>query len=148
MTTQDSCPRCNASPEDINHLFRACFKAVDLWGATAFGQIMRGNLDSSIVVWFGKNLQKSKLIELNVDGCWYSAKRNAGIGRIFRDTKGTWILGFYGKLNAESSTTVEIWSIYRGLTIILEKGLVNVDIESDSLVVVNLVNEGNPGNHP
>lgn len=46
--------------------------------------------------------------KLNVDGCWYSAKRNAGIGRIFQDTNGTWILGFYGKLNAESSTTVEI----------------------------------------
>lgn len=225
MTTQDSCPRCNAGPEDINHLFRVCPKAADHWRATVFGQSMRGNLDSSIVDWCGKNLGKSKIlvvvlgslgtsyslpqfgkiwkdrniksfdnldsnpsvsskrsydyafeiveafksplmtghqnprltkwvspcagsIKLNVDGCWYSADRNAGLGGIFRDKNGTWMLGFYGKLDAESSTAAEIWSIYRGLTIILEKGLVNVEIESDSLVAVNLVNEGTPGTIP
>lgn len=49
---------------------------------------------------------------------------------------------------AESSTEAEILSIYRGLTIILEKGLANVDIESDSLVAVNIINAGTPGNHP
>ncbi|KAI8554787.1 hypothetical protein RHMOL_Rhmol05G0124000 [Rhododendron molle] len=87
-------------------------------------------------------------IKLNVDGCWYNADRNAGLGGIIRDTNGTWVLGFYGKMIAESSTEAEIWSIYRGLTIILEKGLANVDIESDSLIAVNIINAGTPGNHP
>ncbi|KAI8538402.1 hypothetical protein RHMOL_Rhmol09G0100000 [Rhododendron molle] len=87
-------------------------------------------------------------IKLNVDGCWYNAERNAGIGGIFRDNHGTWTLGFYGTMKAESSTEAEIWSIYRGLTIILERGLANVDIESDSPVAVNIINAGNPGNHP
>ncbi|KAG5529761.1 hypothetical protein RHGRI_030220 [Rhododendron griersonianum] len=225
MSSLDSCPRCNAGPEDINHLFRTCLKAVDTWRATACGQSMRGNLNVPLMDWFGQNLRKTKLIgvsykipwnilfistiwqiwkdrnrksfdnldsnaifsskvsydyaveiveafksplmtdqqrsrltkwvppiagniKLNVDGCWYNAERNAGIGGIFRDCNGTWTLGFYGKMIAESSTEAEIWSIYRGLTIILEKGLANVDIESDSLVAVNIINAGTPGNHP
>ncbi|KAI8550397.1 hypothetical protein RHMOL_Rhmol06G0103100 [Rhododendron molle] len=45
------------------------------------------------------------------------------------------------------SLEAELYGSYRGLTIILEKSLANVTIESDSLVVVELINEGNPGNH-
>lgn len=42
----------------------------------------------------------------------------------------------------------EIWSIYRGLTIILEKGLTNIQIETDSQTSVVLFNEGANPNHP
>lgn len=49
---------------------------------------------------------------------------------------------------ADSSLETEIWSIYRGLTIILGKEKNNVQLESDSSVAVNLINEGAPGNHP
>lgn len=36
--------------------------------------------------------------------------------------KGDWILGYYRKTTCESNLEAEIWGIYRGLTIILEKG--------------------------
>lgn len=42
----------------------------------------------------------------------------------------------------------DLWSIYKGLEIILERKLANVTIESDSLTVVNLITEGNPSYHP
>jgi len=49
---------------------------------------------------------------------------------------------------AASSIETEIWSIYRGLTIILEKGLKNIQIESDSQTAVILFNERANTNHP
>jgi len=49
---------------------------------------------------------------------------------------------------ANSSLETEIWSIYRGLTIILEEGFLNVQVESDSQTAVILFNDGAPANHP
>lgn len=56
-------------------------------------------------------------------------------------------MGFFGKLNCESSLEAELWGIYKGLQIILEKSLRNVQIESDAMLAVNLIKDGNPGNH-
>ncbi|KAG5564215.1 hypothetical protein RHGRI_000421 [Rhododendron griersonianum] len=93
------------------------------------------------------NIKFKSSIKLNTDGCWYESNSKLGFGGLFRDSKGNWILGFFGKLVCDSSLEVELWAIYRGFTIILEKSLANVTIESDSLVVVELINEGTPGNH-
>ncbi|XP_058203102.1 uncharacterized protein LOC131317581 [Rhododendron vialii] len=87
-------------------------------------------------------------IKLNTDGCWYEMNGRGGFGGLFRDHKGDWIMGFYGRRNFSSSLEAEIWSIYKGLKIILERKLKNVAIESDSLTAVNLIKEGNPSNHP
>lgn len=45
-----------------------------------------------------------------------------------RNCSGAWILGYYGKLTSGSSLESELWVIYRGLTIILEKGIQDVKI--------------------
>ncbi|KAH7860326.1 hypothetical protein Vadar_012160 [Vaccinium darrowii] len=87
-------------------------------------------------------------IKLNTDGCRYESNGKAGFGGIFRNEQGEWILGFYGKMVAGSSLETEVWSIYRGLTIILEKGLANTHIESDCQTAIILFNEGVNVNHP
>lgn len=51
-------------------------------------------------------------------------------------------------MQTSSSLETEIWGIYRGLTIILEKGWRNSQIESDSQTAVLLFNEGANMNHP
>ncbi|KAI8535084.1 hypothetical protein RHMOL_Rhmol10G0147600 [Rhododendron molle] len=50
-------------------------------------------------------------IKLNTDGCWYLSNRKVGFGGIFRDDKGEWILGYYGKPVCKTSLVVEIWGI-------------------------------------
>ncbi|KAI8558233.1 hypothetical protein RHMOL_Rhmol04G0074400 [Rhododendron molle] len=92
-------------------------------------------------------VEEEGIIKLNMDGCWYESNGKAGFGGLFRDAKGDWILGFFGKLNCESSLEAELWGIYKGLQIILEKSLQNVQIESDAMLAVSLINDGNPGNH-
>lgn len=49
---------------------------------------------------------------------------------------------------ADLSLETKIWGIYRGLTIILEKGLTSIQIESDSQNAVLLFNEEASTNHP
>ncbi|KAI8551902.1 hypothetical protein RHMOL_Rhmol06G0223200 [Rhododendron molle] len=87
-------------------------------------------------------------IKLNTDGCWYEAYGRGGFGGLFQDHNGDWIVGYYGKGAFTSSLEADIWSVHKGLEIILERKLENVKIESDSLNVVNLINEGNPNLHP
>lgn len=49
---------------------------------------------------------------------------------------------------AHSSMKTEIWGIYRGLTIILDKWMSNIQIKSDSETVLLLFNDGAIANHP
>lgn len=87
-------------------------------------------------------------VKLNTDGCFYESNGKAGFGGLFRDHDGQWLLGFYGKLTCDSSLETEIWGIYRGLTIMLERGYNNIHIESDSLSAVQLINGDHPSTHP
>ncbi|KAI8564234.1 hypothetical protein RHMOL_Rhmol03G0166400 [Rhododendron molle] len=57
-------------------------------------------------------------------------------------------MGYYDKEVFTSSLEAEIWSVHKGLEIILERKLENVKIESDPLNAVNMINEGNPNLHP
>lgn len=57
------------------------------------------------------------------------------------------LLGSMGKVSCTSSLEVRIWALQRSLTIILEKGLPKITIESDSSVAIKLCNEGPPSNH-
>ncbi|XP_058189471.1 uncharacterized protein LOC131307071 [Rhododendron vialii] len=95
-----------------------------------------------------RNLFPEGHLKLNTDGCFYESTNTAGFRGVIRDSSGNWILGYYGKATCTSSLEVEIWAIYRGLTIILEKGMSNVTIEFDSSVAVGFYNEGPPVDHP
>lgn len=87
-------------------------------------------------------------VKLNTDGCMYLTNDKAGFGGLFRDHMGKWLLGYYGKIRSTSSLETELVGIYRGLTIMHEKGYQNVQVESDSMEAVMLVNEGNAIGHP
>ncbi|KAL7262612.1 hypothetical protein ACSBR1_000886 [Camellia fascicularis] len=63
-------------------------------------------------------------IKLNTDGCARGDPGEGGFGGLFHDETGIWLCGFFGKLETCYSLEVEMWGIYRGLTIVLEKGLV------------------------
>lgn len=86
---------------------------------------------------------------INSDECWYNFDNRTDFGNVFHDRTGAWILDFYRKLACNSNFEAEIWAIYRGLTIILEKGMTNVEVESDSSIVVKLIKKELPRmDHP
>ncbi|CAL5371297.1 unnamed protein product [Camellia sinensis] len=87
-------------------------------------------------------------IKLNTDGCSKGNPGPAGYGGLCRDARGTWIFGFHGKLESVTSEEAELWGIYRGLTIILEKNMRDVLIETDAEQVVIHINSTTPSNYP
>lgn len=76
-------------------------------------------------------------VKVNTDGCWDKSNDKAGFGEVFIDCAGDWVLGFYGTINSKSSLEAEFWAICRGLTTILEKGMLNVKIKSCSLIAIS-----------
>ncbi|XP_028093436.1 uncharacterized protein LOC114293550 [Camellia sinensis] len=46
---------------------------------------------------------------------------DGGFGGLIRDERGTWVCGYYGKLHSGTSLEAELWAVYKGLTIILQK---------------------------
>lgn len=88
-----------------------------------------GLIHSSLIHWFSPI---SARVKLNTDGSYYESTGKADFGGLFIDHKSGWLKGYYGKLRYNTSLETELWSIYRGLTMILEKGWSFVCIEIDS----------------
>ncbi|CAL5322980.1 unnamed protein product [Camellia sinensis] len=51
-------------------------------------------------------------------------------------------------MEVATSEEAELWGIYRGLTIILEKSMHDITIETDSEQMVLHINNTTPSNHP
>ncbi|GMP89161.1 hypothetical protein CsSME_00040847 [Camellia sinensis var. sinensis] len=87
------------------------------------------------------NLPFAGTIKLNSDGCSKGNPGPAGYGGLFRDERGAWVHGYHGRLEEATSLEAELWGVYRGLTIILEKGMRDIVIETDSVQMVKLLHE-------
>ncbi|KAF5933851.1 hypothetical protein HYC85_030022 [Camellia sinensis] len=85
---------------------------------------------------------------MNTDGCSKEDPGQAGYGGLLRDETGTWIWGYFGKLGHCTSLEAELWDIYRGLTILFQKGTKDVVIESDSEQAINQLLHGPNQNSP
>ncbi|KAG5249134.1 non-LTR retroelement reverse transcriptase [Salix suchowensis] len=79
-------------------------------------------------------------IKLNVDGCSKGNPGEAGAGGVLRDGMGSWIAGFARNNGICSSVTAELWAVYIGLQLTWDRGYRKVILESDSSVVVGLMN--------
>ncbi|CAL5397166.1 unnamed protein product [Camellia sinensis] len=71
-----------------------------------------------------------------------------GFGGLIRDEKGAWICGYYGRMESCISLEAELWAVYKGLTIILQKGFNNMTVETDAQEVMKLLVEGLGEKHP
>lgn len=87
-------------------------------------------------------------LKLNTNGSSKGDLGQAGYGGLLRDEAGTWLWGFYGYLGSCTSLEAELWGIYRGLTIIMQKDLANIQIETDSTQAMELIRDGPTANSP
>ncbi|KAL7169232.1 hypothetical protein ACSBR2_034303 [Camellia fascicularis] len=78
-------------------------------------------------------------IKLNIDGCSKSYPETADYESLFRDERGTWVHGYHGRL--EEGLEAELGRAYRGLTIMLEKGMKDITIETGFVQVIKLIQE-------
>ncbi|KAL4273675.1 hypothetical protein GQ457_13G010160 [Hibiscus cannabinus] len=79
-------------------------------------------------------------VKLNVDASVSSLDHKAGVGGVLRDEFGRWIFVFSRFLGHCDSLVAELWAIHDGLLQAWESGYTRVELESDCLEAVNIIN--------
>ncbi|KAL6130466.1 hypothetical protein ACLB2K_068845 [Fragaria x ananassa] len=85
--------------------------------------------------------------KLNVDGS-RSRNGNIGAGGVIRDHSGSWSGGFMINIGTGEVLQAEAWGLFYGLQLALSMQISNLDVELDSAVLVNLLQNHNMDLHP
>lgn len=78
--------------------------------------------------------------KLNIDGSYNPSTRTAGVGGILRDAGRKLILAFAAATQACSGLEAEMQALLRGIQMCKAKGVGNVLIEGDSIIIWNFLN--------
>lgn len=62
-----------------------------------------------------------------------------GLGGVFRNSDGQWLLEYYGKIPYTTNLTAEVLAIKEGLELELQRGFTNLIVESDSMVTLSIL---------
>ncbi|XP_070021412.1 uncharacterized protein [Nicotiana sylvestris] len=73
-------------------------------------------------------------IKLNIDGEFLKEKLHAGIGGVFRNSSGKWIMGFTKSCYTTCSLQAELLALEQGLKLAVDMLFAAIEIESDSML--------------
>ncbi|XP_075086060.1 uncharacterized protein LOC142168804 [Nicotiana tabacum] len=80
--------------------------------------------------------------KLNIDASFKNNNQKCGLGGVFRNSNGSWVVGFAKSTHANGSLEAEIKALLEGLRTAQEWGMFPLEIETDSTEVVNTPREG------
>ncbi|XVE98543.1 hypothetical protein REPUB_Repub03eG0114900 [Reevesia pubescens] len=80
------------------------------------------------------------VVKVNVDGSVFSGSGIRFAGVVIRNSSGDWIIGFNYRVGICNITTIELWGLYQGLILCLNKGYRDVELETDSLLAIKKIN--------
>jgi len=78
-----------------------------------------------------------------VDASFHSYNENWGLGGIFRNAKGSWVVGFAKLTHANGSLGAELKALREGLRTEKEWNLFPLEIETDCSEVIQAIQVGN-----
>ncbi|XP_070022452.1 uncharacterized protein [Nicotiana sylvestris] len=81
--------------------------------------------------------------KLNVDANFHSYNKNCGLGGVFVNATGSWIVGFVKLSHANCSLVAELKALQEGLRTAKEWNLLPLEIETDYLEVIQAIQVGN-----
>ena len=88
-------------------------------------------------------------VKINTDGSSNPNYSFGSYGGLARTDQARWIEGFCGYVGNATVLTIELWGLRQGLKLAKERQWEEVEVESDSLVAVELANgNDNIANHP
>lgn len=87
-------------------------------------------------------------VKLNCDGSVTDLGERSGVGGVFRNSSGDFLLGFAANMGSLSITEAELWAMFMGICLANLHGFGRVIIDSDSLTAVRLINSGCSSLHP
>ncbi|KAL6228485.1 hypothetical protein ACLB2K_002435 [Fragaria x ananassa] len=119
-----------------------------IWNATAnvLSQKLLWSLFSDTMFSWCK--PPENFYKLNIDGSRSSSSGCIGAGGVLRDHLGIWIDGFQVYLGTSEVLDVEAWGLFFGLRMVAMHNIVNLEIESNSAVLVQLMLKSDTGVHP
>ena len=79
-------------------------------------------------------------MKLNIDGSCNLQSIQAGVGGLFRDHEGRWLMSFMQGLGACSSLDAKLWSILIGLRLGHRMGFDRLEVEIDFLMAIQAIN--------
>ncbi|KAI5314583.1 hypothetical protein L3X38_043759 [Prunus dulcis] len=79
------------------------------------------------------------VLKLNVDGSHKGSTGSIGAGRVIRDHAGHWIVGYSTNLRHGQILEAELWGLFFGLKLAVDKHLYDVIVEMDSSTTVMLM---------
>ncbi|GLT63420.1 hypothetical protein SLA2020_359870 [Shorea laevis] len=79
-------------------------------------------------------------VKLNCDGSYFHHTGRIGAEGVLRNCNGDWILGFSKNLGFGTNNDAEFWGVKLGLKLALDLGFRRLEIEADSLLVINTIN--------
>lgn len=85
----------------------------------------------------------SPYIKLNTDGSALPNPGVGGLGGVFRNSEGQWLLGYCKHIPYATSLVAELLAIKEGLKIAITQNYSHLLTESDSLVALTLLKENN-----
>jgi len=80
-------------------------------------------------------------VSLNVDGSVFTTLGLTGFGGLIRDHEGSFLHGFYSNIDPSCILHAEIFALYHGLDLCWSTGYRRVICYSDSLHVIQLVQD-------
>ncbi|KAL6134397.1 hypothetical protein ACLB2K_066628 [Fragaria x ananassa] len=86
--------------------------------------------------------------KLNIDGTRSSNSRKIGAGGVLCDHLGSWVDGFQINLGTGEILDAEAWELFFGLKLVFKHSIVNLEIESNSVVLVQLMLKSDNRIHP
>jgi hypothetical protein len=82
---------------------------------------------------------------LNSDGAAKNSAQRAGCGAAIRNDRGIWVEGIVKGLGDTSAYMAELWGIYEGLRLALRRGLMKIELRTDSKVIAQSLQHGKEG---
>ncbi|XP_062013929.1 uncharacterized protein LOC133730329 [Rosa rugosa] len=115
------------------------------WKMAAFKTNVSSNCDCSLFSW---TRPPEGFYKLNVDGTRIASSGMIGAGGVIRDHIGNWIIGFQINLGIGAILDAEAWGLYYGLKIARNLLISNLEIESDSAILINPLQRSDLSLHP
>ncbi|MBA0823155.1 hypothetical protein Goarm_019905, partial [Gossypium armourianum] len=81
-------------------------------------------------------------VNLNTDGAVSLNGSYAGIGGMFRDVDANWLWGFSMLLGKDTIFKIEVRAILESFCLAWEKGILQLEIESDNALLIETIVEG------
>lgn len=82
--------------------------------------------------------------KLNTDGSFLRGSKQVGFGGVIRNSNGEWCMGYSGMCAAYAPANAELYALLKGLDLVVQNSYHPIEIEVDSLELLNSLDTCNP----